>query len=131
MSKLQIKPTESELEILQILWTRGSSTVREVNMLLGKYKNVGYTTTLKFMQIMTEKGLLVREKESRTHIYSTKVNREETQNLLLNRFLDNTFSGSASKLIMQALGQHKASPEELKEIKELIDKLENSNGDNN
>lgn len=131
MGKLQIKPTESELEILQILWTRGSSTVREVNIILGKHKKVGYTTTLKFMQIMTEKGLLEREKESRTHIYSAAVTREETQNLLLNRFLNNTFSGSASTLIMQALGQHKASPEELKEIKELIDKLENSNGDNN
>ena len=131
MNKLQIKPTESELEILQILWTRGSSTVREVNMLLSKYKNVGYTTTLKIMQIMTDKGLVIRDKESRTHIYSATVNREETQNMLLNRFLDNTFSGSASTLIMQALGNHKASPEELKEIKELIDKLENSNGDNN
>ena len=130
MNKLQRKPTESELEILQILWTLESGTVREVNNQLNRTKDVGYTTTLKIMQIMTEKGLVTRETNSRTHVYSAAVNREETQSLLLNRFLENTFSGSASKLIMQALGNHQASISELKEIKELIEKLEKNNGDN-
>jgi len=129
MNKIQFKPTESELEILQILWVKGSSTVREVNNLLNQTKEVGYTTTLKIMQIMTEKGLVSRETGSRTHIYTAGVNRETTQSILLNRFLENTFSGSTTKLVMQALGDHKASPSELKQIKELIEKLENNNGD--
>lgn len=129
MIRSQIKPTVSELEILQILWTEGPCTVREVNTLLNRIKDVGYTTTLKIMQIMNEKGLVERETNSRTHIYTAGVNREDTQNILLNRFLENTFSGSASKLIMQALGNHNASSSELKEIKELIEKLENKNGD--
>ncbi len=129
MIRSQIKPTVSELEILQILWTEGPCTVREVNTLLNQIKDVGYTTTLKIMQIMNEKGLVERETNSRTHIYTAGVNREDTQNILLNRFLENTFSGSASKLIMQALGNHNASSSELKEIKELIEKLENKNGD--
>lgn len=129
MIRSQIKPTESELEILQILWTEGPCTVRDVNTLLNQIKDVGYTTTLKIMQIMNEKGLVERETNSRTHIYTAGVNREDTQNILLNRFLENTFSGSASKLIMQALGNHNASSSELKEIKELIEKLENKNGD--
>ncbi len=129
MNKYKIKPTESELEILQILWTMGPSTVREVNNILKRSKDVGYTTTLKLLQIMNEKGLVDRETNSRTHIYTAEVNREDTQNLLLNRFLENTFSGSASKLIMQALGNHHPSSSELKEIKELIEKLENNNGD--
>ncbi len=130
MSGIQIKPTESELEILQILWAKGPSTVRQVNMLLKRSKEVGYTTTLKIMQIMTEKGLVERETDSRTHIYSAVVSREATQNLLLNRFLENTFKGSASSLIMQALGNHHASSSELREIKELIEKLERKNGTN-
>lgn len=129
MKKLLIKPTESELEILQILWAKESCTVREVNELLSLSKDVGYTTTLKIMQIMTEKGLVNRETGSRTHIYTANVKREATQNILLNRFLDNTFSGSAGQLIMQALGNHNASPAELKQIKELIEKLENKDGD--
>lgn len=99
-------------------------------MLLKRSKEVGYTTTLKIMQIMTEKGLVERETDSRTHIYSAVVSREATQNLLLNRFLENTFKGSASSLIMQALGNHHASSSELKEIKELIEKLERKNGTN-
>ena len=127
MTVKKIRPTDSELEILQILWDRGPSTVREVNDRLNIDKNVGYTTTLKIMQIMTEKGLLSREKDSRTHIYSPLPDKETTRGDLLERFLESTFSGSASSLVMQALGSHNASPEELQEIKQLIEELEKSN----
>lgn len=129
MAETHIKPTESELEILQILWAKGPSTVRQVNNLLNRVKDVGYTTTLKIMQIMNEKGLVERETDTRTHIYSAGVSREDTQNLLLNRFLENAFKGSASSLVMKALGNHHASSSELREIKELIEKLEINNGD--
>ncbi len=125
---LKIRPTDSELEILQILWSKGPSTVRAVNDLLVRDKEVGYTTTLKIMQIMSEKGLVSRDKQSRTHIYTANIDRDTTQGALLNRFLENTFSGSASSLVMQALGNHSASDDELRQIKELIEKLENSNG---
>ncbi len=125
---IKIRPTDSELEILQILWSKGPSTVRAVNDLLVRDKEVGYTTTLKIMQIMSEKGLVRRDKQSRTHIYTANIDRDTTQEALLNRFLENTFSGSASSLVMQTLGNHSASDDELRQIKELIEKLENSNG---
>ena len=123
------KPTEAELEILQILWDKGPSTVRSVNEVLGKMKSVGYTTTLKIMQIMAEKGLVKRNEEGRTHIYEAVQEKETTQGILLDRFLKNTFSGSTHKLVMQALGNHKTSEEELEQIKDLIAKLENDNKD--
>src|SRR3712207_6176868 len=107
------KPTESELEILQILWQHGPNTVRFVNEQLNQKKEVGYTTTLKIMQIMADKGLVKRNEESRSHIYEANVNEEATQKHMLDKFLNLTFRGSASKLIMQALGNHKASKEEL------------------
>lgn len=129
MNKIILKPTEAELEILQVLWTEGECTVRKVNESLNRTRDVGYTTTLKIMQIMAEKGLVKRETGSRTHIYTAVINREKTQNILLDRFLENTFSGSAGTLVMQALGSHKASPEELKKIKELIEILEKKDGD--
>ena len=119
-----IQPTHSELEILQIIWQHGPSSVRFINEELNRRKHVGYTTTLKIMQIMTEKGLLEREEEGRKHIYSAVIQEQETRNLLLGRFLDTTFQGSAMKLVMQALGNHKASPEEIEELKALIEKLE-------
>lgn len=128
MNKKTIRPTDSELEILQILWDRGPSTVREVNNQINREKNAGYTTTLKIMQIMTEKGLLSREKDSRTHIYTPVPDMITTRGALLDRFLESTFSGSASSLVMQALGNHNASSEELHEIKELIEQLEKNNG---
>ncbi|TXK37776.1 BlaI/MecI/CopY family transcriptional regulator [Pontibacter qinzhouensis] len=118
------KPTEAELEILQLLWQHGPSTVRFVNEELNKAKEVGYTTTLKFMQIMTEKGMLAPDKSSRTHIYRPLLQEEDTQRKLLNRFLDTAFRGSASKLVMQALGNRETSQEELNEIRNLLDKLE-------
>lgn len=118
------KPTESELEILQILWEDGASSVRFVNDKLNEKRVIGYTTTLKFMQIMLEKKLVTRNTASRTHIYEAAVNETITQKQLLDKFVDTTFRGSAMKLVMQALGNHSASKEELDEIKKLIQKIE-------
>lgn len=123
------KPTRSELEILQVIWDNGPSTVRFVNDRLNERKKRGYTTTLKLMQIMLDKKLLNREEESRVHIYDATVRKEEMQVSLLDRFLENTFSGSAHKLVMQVLGNHKPSRRELEEIKNLIKKLESDSGD--
>src|ERR1041385_7346842 len=104
-----IKPTESELEILQILWTRGLATVREVHEELAKTKDAGYTTTLKLMQIMHEKGLVKRDDSMRTHIYQALVSREKTQKHLLGKMIDTLFGGNSTQLVMQALGNHKAT----------------------
>ena len=118
------KPTEAELEILSILWKNGPSTVKAVNEEQNSRKKVGYTTTLKLMQIMTEKGVLDRLLEGRTHIYSPIILEEDVQKRLMDRLLETAFRGSAKKLIMQALGNHKASDEELNEIKEMIKRME-------
>lgn len=120
-----LKPTESELEILQVIWQYGPSPVRFINDELNQKKQVGYTTTLKLMQIMIDKGLLERVVDGRKHIYSAVIAAQETRNLLLGKFLESTFEGSAMKLVMQALGNHRASPAELKELKDLIEKIEN------
>ena len=125
MSK-QVKPTQSELEILQVLWKNGPSSVRTVNNVLNLVREVGYTTTLKLMQIMHEKGLVSRNTESRSHIYTVRVSQESVQSQMLTKFLNQAFQGSASKLVMQLLGQHSASQEELIEIRKLIDSLENN-----
>ncbi|GAB3541568.1 BlaI/MecI/CopY family transcriptional regulator [Pontibacter brevis] len=118
------KPTESELEILQVLWQHGPSTVRLVHEELSKSKEVGYTTTLKLMQIMAEKGMLEADKTSRSHVYRPLLEEDQTQQQLLDRFMDAAFRGSASKLVMQALGNRNTSKEELDEIRNLLDKLE-------
>lgn len=118
------KPTEAELEILQILWTDGPSTVRTVHEKLAEKKDIGYTTTLKNMQNMVQKDMLSRREEGRSHVYRAEIRQQETQKMLLDRFLDNTFGGSAMKMVMQALGNRKTSPEELQQIRQLIDKLE-------
>jgi predicted transcriptional regulator len=126
------KPTDSELEILHILWEQGPSTVRTVNDLLNEQRRIGlksrdsagYTTTLKLMQIMFEKGMVSRQEEGRTHIYTAIVLEGDTQDLLLQDFVDNAFRGSTARLVMQALGSHEASSEELDEIKALIAKIE-------
>lgn len=120
----KLKPTEGELEILQILWAKGASSVREVNAILNEIREVGYTTTLKIMQIMADKGLVKRNTESRTHIYEASINEEATQRQLLQKFVDSTFRGSAMKMVVQALGNHEASKDELEEIKALIEKME-------
>ena len=118
-----MKPTESELEILQILWTKGLATVREVHEDLAQLKDVGYTTTLKLMQIMHEKGLVSRDDSSKTHIYKALVSREKTQKHLLGKMIDNLFAGSPAQLVMQALGNHKTSRDELDEIQDLLNTL--------
>src|SRR6188474_1650993 len=115
-----IKPTESELEILQILWTRGIATVREVHEELAKTKDAGYTTTLKLMQIMHEKGIVKRDDSVRTHVYQSAVNKENTQKHLLNKMIDNLFGGSTTQLVLQALGENKATPEEIEKIQSLL-----------
>lgn len=120
------KPTNSELEILQIIWKNGASTVREINEELSKDKGsaIGYTTTLKLMQIMHEKGLLERETSSRTHIYKALVSHSKTSQNILNSLIDNVFNGSAAQLVMQALSNNKSSREEIKMIKKYLDELE-------
>jgi BlaI family transcriptional regulator, penicillinase repressor len=120
-----IKPTESELEILQVLWTKGVASVREVHEELSKSKEAGYTTTLKLMQIMHEKGLVKRDDSVKTHIYQPAVSREKTQKHLLGKMINTLFGGSTTELVMQALGNHKASAEELEEIQKLINNLKN------
>ena len=122
------RPTEAELEILQVLWKHGPTTVRIVNDELNNKKEVGYTTTLKIMQIMFDKNLLKRDESKRSHLYSPVVKETETQSLLLDKFLQTAFAGSATKLVMQALGNHKASKEEISRIREFLDNLE-SKGD--
>ena len=119
-----LKPTDSELEILQVLWDRGASTVREINDLMNEKREIGYTTSLKTMQIMHEKGFLKREKDVKGHIYTAIVEREATQRALLDRFVDGTFGGSAMQLVMQALGGHKASPAEIDQIRDYLDAIE-------
>src|SRR5215204_3265840 len=118
-----VKPTESELEILQIIWGKGLATVREVHEELAKSKDVGYTTTLKLMQIMHEKGLVKRDDSMRTHVYQANVNKERTQKHLLGKMIDSLFGGSPTQLVIQALGEHKASPEELEKIQALLNDL--------
>ena len=124
--KKSIKPTDSELSILQILWQYGPLSVRTVNEKLSEQnkEEIGYTTTLKLMQIMTDKGLVKRNTDQRSHIYEPIVKENETQQNLLSEFLDATYRGSASTLVLQALGQHQSSKEELKMIKEFIASLE-------
>ncbi|MEL7422704.1 MAG: BlaI/MecI/CopY family transcriptional regulator [Bacteroidota bacterium] len=120
------KPTESELDILQVLWADGPSTVRSVNERLNAVvvKEIGYTTTLKLMQLMVEKGLLRRDTSSRTHVYASAVEEQSVKRNLLQQFVRKTFRGSAADLVMEALGQHAATDDELAEIKELIEKIE-------
>lgn len=122
--RTMIKPTESELEILNILWSEGPCNVRMVNEIINEQKEVGYTTTLKLMQIMTQKGLVERDESSRSHIYSAKIKAQDIQEQMLDKLLNTAFGGSASKLVLSALGSGKASAGELEEIKALIQKLE-------
>ena len=118
------KPTEKELEILQVLWQNGPATVREINEVLSHDREIGYTTTLKFLQIMYDKGFVEREKEGKTHIYYAAISEEATQQTLLEELLDGAFKGSAMKLVMGALGSRKSSRKEIDEIRKYLDNLE-------
>jgi len=118
------QPTDAELAILSVLWDRGPSTVREVNEVLNEEKPTGYTTTLKFMQIMAEKGLVRRDDSQFRHVYRPAVSEERTQKQVVSSLMDRAFAGSAGKLVMRALSTKKVSPEELAEIREMIDGME-------
>lgn len=124
MKNLKVnKATESEMEILKILWDHGSSTVREVHDFLSQNKESGYTTTLKLMQIMLEKRLLTRDATNRTHVYSSNVKQELIKKQLVGKMINGMFKGSPAQLIMHALGNHRASKEELIEIKKYLDDI--------
>jgi predicted transcriptional regulator len=123
----QIKPTESELEILNILWQKGQSTVRDVHEELVKKKDAGYTTTLKLMQIMFEKKLLKRDANARSHIFTAAVSQKDAQSQILDKMIHTAFNGSATSLVMQALGNYKASAAELEEIKQYLSTIEQQN----
>ena len=115
------RPTEAELAILGVLWARGPATVRQVNDALYESRETGYTTTLKLMQIMAEKGLVTRDERDRTHVYAAKLSQDRTQRQLVTDLVDRAFGGSALALVMQALSAHPASDDELQEIQRLID----------
>ena len=123
MPKL-FKPTESELEILSILWDKQNASVREVHEVVQLTKDVGYTTTLKLMQIMHEKGLVSRNETAKTHIYTPVFAKEKAQEQYISKMIKTLFSGNSAQLVMQALGNHQSSQEELAEIKSLIESIE-------
>jgi len=115
-----LKPTDAELAILHVLWEHGASTVREVHDRMADSRAVGYTTTLKMLQVMTKKGLTVRETVRNQHLYRAQLGQRETQRRLLRDLLDRAFGGSVSRLVVQALASNRASPEELREIRRLL-----------
>ena len=118
MKGLRRKPTDAELGILSVLWSRGPSTVRQIAEEMGR--EAGYTTILKLLQIMTEKRLVVRDEAARTHVYQAAYTQDQTQRQLVTDLLERAFDGSAAKLVLQALAASKSSPEELAEIKKLL-----------
>ena len=122
---MEIKPTESELEILQIIWEKGQCSVRDVHDVLEKTKDAGYTTTLKLMQIMHDKGLVERDTSAKTHLYKAVITREQAQNTAVSKILATVFNGSSSQLIMQVLSNQQSSKEELDMIKDYLNQLEN------
>lgn len=118
------RPTDAELAILRVLWDRGRSTVREVHDALSTTQDSGYTTVLKLLQIMTDKGLVVRDESQRAHVYESRLSEQRTQRQLLGDLMDRAFGGSSAKLVMQALSGRKASSEEIHDIRRLLDVLE-------
>lgn len=125
------RPTDGELAILRILWDRGPSTVRQVHDVLAHERQAAYTTALKLLQIMTEKGLVERDERDRTHVYRARLSEETTQRQLVRDLLDRAFGGSSSKLVMQALATKRASAEELRDIRKAIDGARNDREDRN
>ena len=124
VDRLPPRPTDAELAILRVLWRRGPVTVRDVHDELNRDGNTGYTTVLKLLQIMTEKGLVVRDETQRAHIYESRYSEQKTQRQLLTDLADRAFGGSAAKLVMQALSGQKATAEELGAIREFLEQLE-------
>jgi predicted transcriptional regulator len=118
------RPTDAELAILRVLWRLGPSTVRQVQEALNQDRETGYTTVLKLMQIMTEKGLVRRDETDRSHVYQARLKQEQTQRQLVDDLLERAFGGSARQLVMQALSGKKTSAKELAQIRELLDELE-------
>lgn len=118
------KPTEKELMILQVLWAKGPSTVRQVNAEISRKEKTGYTTTLKLMQIMTDKGLLVRDDTQFKHIYKPTVSEEKTERQMVGDLMDKVFAGSTERLVMRALSAKHVTAEELKNIRRLIEEME-------
>ena len=118
------RPTDAELAILNVLWERGPSTVREVHDALSSTQDSGYTTVLKLMQIMTDKGLVTRDESQRAHVYSSREGEQKTQRQLLGDLIDRAFGGSPTKLVMQALSASRASAEELTAIRRMLDEME-------
>jgi predicted transcriptional regulator len=119
-----IEPTKAELEILQVLWSFGASTVRFVNDKLNENREVNYTSTLKLMQIMADKGILKRDESQMKHIYHVAEKEQKTKDFLLEKFIDTMYNGSAAKLMMQLMGNKKTSKEDLDTIKELLKKMD-------
>jgi predicted transcriptional regulator len=124
MSDKAIKPTEKELEILQVMWNKQAVSVKDVHEALGGDEINGYTTILKFMQIMHEKGLVTRQKSGKLHLYKAVHSQENTRQQVLDKMITTVFQGSAAQLIMSALGNRKSSREELREIKKYLEELE-------
>jgi predicted transcriptional regulator len=124
------RPTDAELAILRILWARGPSTVRQVHEVLARERPTAYTTALKLLQIMTDKGLVVRDESDRTHVYQARASEDQTQRQLVRDLVDRAFGGSATKLVMQALTTRRATPEELGEIRRLLEQREGERGRN-
>jgi predicted transcriptional regulator len=118
------RPTPAELEILGVLWARGPSTVRDVQEALGPERAAGYTTVLKLMQIMADKGLVTRDESARAHVYSARAAETQTQRALARDLVDRAFGGSAAKLVVQALSGRRASAEEIERIRRLLDEIE-------
>ena len=118
------KPTDAELAILRVLWKRGPSTVRDVTDALWDERGTGYTTALKLLQIMHDKGLVRRDDSQRTHVYAAVAAAQSTKQQLVQDLLDKAFGGSAQQLVLQALSSRKASPAELAEIRKLLDEIE-------
>lgn len=120
MTKSAPKPTDAELIILNVLWERGPSTVREVHDIVSADRDLAYTTTLKFLQIMTGKGLTLRQEQGRSHVYRARYGADETQKRLVSDLLERAFGGSSAKLVMQALATKRASADDLREIRRLL-----------
>jgi BlaI family penicillinase repressor len=124
MTNIPQKPTDAELEILQVLWSHGSLTVRDINTFMASKRDVGYTTTLKMLQIMHEKGLVVRDESSRSHVYEAVVSQSDTRSQLLDSFLESAFGGSSANLVLHTLGRRQPSKNELDQIRKLLDDME-------